>query len=27
VKIKLTSEDSKKVAGFTNLQVQTAIEL
>jgi HlyD family secretion protein len=27
VKIKLTSEDSKKVAGLTNLQVQTAIEL
>lgn len=27
VKIKLTPEDSKKVAGLTNLQVQTAIEL
>ncbi|MFL0660531.1 MULTISPECIES: ABC exporter membrane fusion protein [Cylindrospermopsis] len=27
VKIRLTPEDSKKVAGLTNLQVQTAIEL
>jgi len=27
VKIRLNPEDSKKVAGFTNLQVQTAIEL
>ncbi len=27
VKIRLTPEDSKRVAGFTNLQVQTAIEL
>lgn len=27
VKIKLTPEDSRKVAGLTNLQVQTAIEL
>lgn len=27
VKIRLSSEDSKRVAGFTNLQVQTAIEL
>ena len=27
VKIRLTPQDSKKVAGLTNLQVQTAIEL
>jgi HlyD family secretion protein len=27
VKIRLSSEDSKRVAGFTNLQVQTAIEI
>jgi HlyD family secretion protein len=27
VKIRLTPEDSKRVAGLTNLQVQTAIEL
>ncbi|BAY29995.1 heterocyst specific ABC-transporter, membrane fusion protein DevB homolog [Nostoc carneum NIES-2107] len=27
VKIRLNKEDSKRVAGFTNLQVQTAIEL
>ncbi|TBR56972.1 HlyD family secretion protein [Westiellopsis prolifica IICB1] len=27
VKIRLNPEDSKKVAGFTNLQVQTAIEI
>jgi HlyD family secretion protein len=27
VKIRLNPEDSKRVAGFTNLQVQTAIEI
>jgi HlyD family secretion protein len=27
VKIRLQTEDSQRVAGFTNLQVQTAIEL
>jgi HlyD family secretion protein len=27
VKIRLTPEDSKKVSGLTNLQVQTAIKL
>jgi HlyD family secretion protein len=27
VKIRLNPEDSKRVAGLTNLQVQTAIEL
>jgi HlyD family secretion protein len=27
VKIRLNPEDSEKVAGLTNLQVQTAIEL